>query len=231
MIWVLIGASVISGLLGEWLDAVAILAIVFLNALLGFVQEYRAERSLAALKTLAVTYARVLRDGVWRALPSRELVPGDIVTVEAGDRVPADLRLLYAHGLRTQESALTGESTPVEKQSEFLSQDQLPLADRRNMLFLGTTVTAGKGRAVVVSTGTGTELGRIASLMTTATVEPTPLQRRLEHFGHLLLLLSLGIVSVVFLLGLWRGEPPMAMFLTAVSLAVAADFPKDCPQS
>ncbi len=228
MIWVLIGAAVISGLLDEWLDAGAILAIVFLNALLGFVQEYRAERSLAALKNLAVTYARVLRGGTWRALPSRELVPGDVVGIEAGDRVPADLRLLYATGLRTQEAALTGESTPVEKQSEPVLQEPLPLADRRNMLFLGTTVTAGKGRAMVVATGTGTELGRIATLMTAATVEPTPLQRRLEHFGHLLLLLSLGIVSVVFILGLWRGEPPMAMFLTAVSLAVAA-IPEGLP--
>jgi Ca2+-transporting ATPase len=228
IIWVLIGAAVISGLLGEWLDALAILAIVFLNAVLGFIQEYRAERSLAALKTLSVTYARVLRGGEWRSVPSGELVVGDVVSVEAGDRVPADLRLFYATALRTQEAALTGESTPVEKHREPIGPDPVPLADQHNMLFLGTTVTAGKGRALVVATGIRTELGRIAKLMTSATVEPTPLQRRLEHFGHLLLALALVIVAVVFVLGLWRGERPMAMFLTAVSLAVAA-IPEGLP--
>ena len=228
IIWVLIGAALVSGALGEWIDTGAILAIVFLNAILGFVQEYRAERSLAALKTLAVTYARVLRDGEWRSLPSRELVAGDLINVEAGDRVPADVRLIYATSLRTQEAALTGESTPVEKQSAQVGEEELPIAERRNMLFLGTVVTAGKGRALVVATGTRTELGRIATLMTAATIEPTPLQRRLEHFGHLLLYLSLGIVTVVFALGLWRGEPPVIMFLTAVSLAVAA-IPEGLP--
>jgi Ca2+-transporting ATPase len=228
IIWVLIGAALVSGLLGEWVDAGAILAIVLLNGLLGFVQEYRAEQSLAALKTLTVTYARVVRDGTRRTLSSTELVPGDIIDVEAGDHVPADARLIQAAALRTQEAALTGESTPVEKISTVLPESDLPLADQRNMVFMGTTVTGGKARALIVATGIGTELGRIATLMTTVSVEPTPLQRRLEQFGHVLLSLSLGIVVVVFGLGLWRGEPVFDMFLTAVSLAVAA-IPEGLP--
>jgi Ca2+-transporting ATPase len=225
---VLIGAAIVSGLLGEWIDTGAILAIVLLNGFLGFVQEYRAEQSLAALKTLAVTYARVIRGGSRRSLSSTELVPGDIIDVEAGDHIPADARLIHAAALRTQEAALTGESTPVDKSGGVLPDNDLPLADRRNMLFLGTTVTGGKGRALIVATGRGTELGRIATLMTSVPVEPTPLQRRLEQFGHVLLLLSLGIVVVVFVLGLWRGEPVFDMFLTAVSLAVAA-IPEGLP--
>ncbi|WHZ24422.1 MAG: cation-translocating P-type ATPase [Nitrospira sp.] len=228
IVWVLIGAAVISGLLGEWIDTGAILAIVLLNALLGFVQEYRAEQSLAALKTMAVTHARVIRNGLRSSLLSRDLVPGDLIDVEAGDRVPADVRLIHASSLRTQEAALTGESTSVDKVDSPLAEGDLPLADQRNMLFLGTTITGGKGRALVVATGIETALGRIATLMTTVSVEPTPLQRRLEQFGQVLLLLSLGIVAVVFALGLWRGEPAFNMFLTAVSLAVAA-IPEGLP--
>ncbi|MCC6581715.1 MAG: cation-translocating P-type ATPase [Phycisphaeraceae bacterium] len=228
IIWVLAGAALVSGLLGEWIDAGAILAIVLLNGLLGFAQEYRAERSLAALKTMAVTHARVVRGGARRTLSSTELVPGDIIDVEAGDHVPADARLIHAAAFRTQEAALTGESTPVEKSGPPLPDRDLPLADQRNMLFMGTTVTGGKGRALIVATGSHTELGRIATLMTAAPIEPTPLQRRLEQFGHVLLWLSLGIVMVVFGLGLWRGEPLFDMFLTAVSLAVAA-IPEGLP--
>ncbi|MBA5869014.1 MAG: HAD-IC family P-type ATPase [Nitrospira sp. CR2.1] len=228
IVWVLIGAALVSGLLEEWIDAGAILAIVVLNGLLGFLQEYRAEQSLAALRTLAVTYARVLRGGTRLNLSSTELVPGDIIDVEAGDHVPADARLLQAVSFHTQEAALTGESTPVEKLTTALPDHDLPPADQRNMLFMGTTVTGGKGRAVVVATGSATELGRIATLMTAVPVEPTPLQRRLEQFGHVLLALSLGIVLVVFGLGVWRGEPLFDMFLTAVSLAVAA-IPEGLP--
>ncbi|MBI4401824.1 MAG: cation-translocating P-type ATPase [Nitrospirae bacterium] len=228
IIWVLIGAAVISGLLHEWVDAAAILAIVILNAILGFVQEYRAERSLAALKKLSITTARVIRDGAVRAIPARELVPGDLIQVEAGDHAPADGRLVYATALRTQEAALTGESTPVDKTPEPLASNTVELAERRNMLFLGTDVVAGKGRALVVATGTKTELGRIATLMQEAGIEATPLQRRLEQLGHVLLYLSLGIVTVVFLLGLLRGEALVEMFLTAVSLAVAA-IPEGLP--
>ncbi|MBM4134324.1 MAG: cation-translocating P-type ATPase [Nitrospira sp.] len=228
IVWVLIGAAIVSGLLQEWLDAAAILAIVFLNALLGFVQEYKAERSLAALKRLSVATARVIRGGTLRSIPARELAPGDLVSVEAGDHVPADARLVYATALRAQEAALTGESTPVDKSAEALPDTTVALADRRNMLFLGTDVIAGKGMALVVSTGLRTELGRIASLIQQAGGEDTPLQRRLEQLGHQLLYLSLGIVTVVFLLGLLRGEPLVGMFLTAVSLAVAA-IPEGLP--
>ena len=228
VIWVLIAAAVVSGFLEEWIDAAAILTIVLLNALLGFLQEFKAERSLAALKRLSAPSARIVRGGVLRSVAARELVPGDLVHIEAGDHVPADVRLIYAAGLRAQESALTGESVPVDKSAEALGNGGLPLADRRNMLYLGTAVTAGKGRALVAATGGGTELGRLAVMIRQAGLEETPLQRRLDQFGLVLLYLSLGIVTVVFLLGLLRGEPLLGMFLTAVSLAVAA-IPEGLP--
>jgi P-type Ca2+ transporter type 2C len=228
IIWVLIGAAILSGLLGEWIDTAAILTIVLLNAVLGLVQEYKAERSLAALKQLSVAEAHVIREGALRAIPAGEVVPGDLIQVEAGDHVPADARLIYAAAVQAQESALTGESTAVEKNAHPLETETVPLADRRNMLFLGTSVTAGKGRGIVISTGLHTELGHIATLIQTVGDHTTPLQRRLEQLGRLLLALSLGIVSVVFVLGLLRGEPLADMFLTAVSLAVAA-IPEGLP--
>jgi Ca2+-transporting ATPase len=231
IIWVLIGAAVISGLLQEWVDAAAILAIVVLNALLGFVQEYRAEQSIAALKKLSITMARVIREGVIRSIPACELVPGDLIQIEAGDRVPADSRVVYATGFQTQEASLTGESTPVAKSAEPIPQTEVPLGDRHNMLFMGTIVVSGKGRALVTATGAQTELGKIAALIhreAQAEQEETPLQRRLEQLGHTLLWLSLGIVTVVFLLGTLRGIPAVTMFLTAVSLAVAA-IPEGLP--
>jgi Ca2+-transporting ATPase len=228
IIWVLIGAAVVSGLLGEWIDTAAIMAIVLLNAVLGVVQEYKAERSLAALKHLSVAEARVVREGALRSIPARELVPGDLIQVEAGDHVPADARLIYATAMRAQEAALTGESTPVDKTSHALPMDTVALADRRNMVFFGTSVTAGKGRGVVVSTGPRTELGHIATLIQAAGEHTTPLQERLDQLGRLLLYLSLGIVTLVFVLGLMRGEPLVEMFLTGVSLAVAA-IPEGLP--
>ncbi len=228
IIWVLIGAAVVSGVLQEWLDAGAIVAIVVLNALLGFIQEYKAERSLAALKRLSIVMARVLRDGVAHMIPAHDLVPGDLILVEAGDHVPADARIVSVAHLRTQEATLTGESTPVEKSSALLSAPDLPIADRSNMLFLGTDVVGGKAGALVVATGRGTELGRIASMLQEADREPTPLQRRLGQLGHVLIYLSMAIVSLVFGLGLLRGEPLVGMFLTAVSLAVAA-IPEGLP--
>ncbi|OGW67188.1 MAG: HAD family hydrolase [Nitrospirae bacterium RIFCSPLOWO2_02_FULL_62_14] len=228
IIWVLIVAAVVSGFLQEWVDAGAILIIVLLNATLGFVQEFKAERSLAALKKLSAPSAHVVRDGMLRVIPARELVPGDVIHIEAGDHVPADARLIYAAGLRAQEASLTGESVPVDKSAETLADGRLSLGDRRNMLFLGTFMTAGKGRALVVATGGGTELGRLAVMIRQAGLEDTPLQRRLDRFGLVLLYLSLGIVSVVFVLGLLRGEPLIGMFLTAVSLAVAA-IPEGLP--
>src|SRR5581483_4641720 len=228
IVWVLCGAAILSALLQEWVDAVAIIAILLLNAVLGFVQEYRAERSLAALKKLSITTARVFRDGALVSISSHAVVPGDLLLIEAGDQVPADARVLYATRLRAQEAALTGESTPVDKTAETLVDDALVIADRHNMVFFGTEITAGKGRALVVATGLQTELGHIATLMQATSAEPTPLQQRLEQLGHLLLYLSLGIVAVVFALGLLRGEAFVEMFLTAVSLAVAA-IPEGLP--
>ena len=225
IVWVLIGAAVVSGLLEDWLDAAAILAIVLLNGFLGFVQEFRAERSLAALKRLSVATARVMRDGVLHVIPARELVPGDLILLEAGDRVPADARLIYATNFQAQEASLTGESTPVAKSAEVIDRAEVPLADRTNMVFMGTVAVSGKGRAVVTGTGLRTELGHIAAMIQKAAEAErteTPLQRRLEQFGYTLLWLALAVVSVVFVLGYLRGEPVVTMFLTAVSLAVAA---------
>jgi Ca2+-transporting ATPase len=201
------------------------LAIVVLNAILGFVQEFRAERSLAALKQLSVATARVIRDNTVQAIPASQVVPGDLNQIEAGDRVPADSRLVYATGFQTQEASLTGESIPVAKSAEPIPQTEVPLGDRHNMLFMGTIAVSGKGRALVTATGAQTELGKIAALIhreAQAEQEETPLQRRLEQLGHTLLWLSLGIVTVVFLLGTLRGITAVTMFLTAVSLAVAA---------
>ncbi len=225
IVWVLIGAAIISGLLEDWLDAAAILAIVFLNGLLGFVQEFRAERSLAALRKMSVATARVIRDGVLRSIPARELVPGDLVLLEAGDRIPADVRLIYTTNFQSQEASLTGESTPVQKAATALDRPDVSLADRTNMAFMGTIAVSGKARALVVATALRTELGRIASMIqkeSEAERAETPLQRRLEQFGYTLLWLALAVVAVVFALGYLRGEPLVAMFMTSVSLAVAA---------
>jgi P-type Ca2+ transporter type 2C len=225
IVWVLIGAAIISGLLEDWLDAAAILAIVFLNGLLGFVQEFRAERSLAALRKMSVATARVIRDGVLRSIPARELVSGDVILLEAGDRIPADARLIYATNFQVQEASLTGESTPVQKAATDLDRADVSLADRTNMAFMGTIAVSGKARALVVATALNTELGRIASMIheeSEAERAETPLQRRLEQFGYTLLWLALAVVAVVFALGYLRGEPLVAMFMTSVSLAVAA---------
>jgi Ca2+-transporting ATPase len=225
IVWVLIGAAVISGLLEDWLDAAAILTIVILNGLLGFVQEFRAERSLAALRKMSVATARVIRDGVLQSIPARELVSGDVILLEAGDRIPADARLIYATNFQVQEASLTGESTPVQKAATDLDRADVSLADRTNMAFMGTIAVLGKARALVVATALNTELGRIASMIhkeSEAERTETPLQRRLEQFGYTLLWLALAVVAVVFALGYLRGEPLVAMFMTSVSLAVAA---------
>ena len=225
IVWVLIGAAIVSGLLEDWIDAAAILAIVFFNGVLGFVQEFRAERSLAALRKMSVSMARVIRDGVLQSISARELVRGDVVVLEAGDRIPADARLVYTTNFQAQEASLTGESTPVQKQAERLEATDVPLADQRNMVFMGTVAVSGKARGLVVATGLGTELGRIAALIQKAAEAErteTPLQRRLEQFGSTLLWLALGVVAIVFMLGSLRGEPLVEMFLVSVSLAVAA---------
>ncbi|MGZ5019384.1 MAG: cation-translocating P-type ATPase, partial [Chthoniobacterales bacterium] len=223
IIWILIAAAVVSGLLGEVADAVAILAIVVLNAAIGFYQEFSAEKSIAALKRMTAPRAKVRRDGMISTVPATEIVAGDVLELEAGDLVAADARLLAAFSLQCVESALTGESDTVEKNSATLAQHDLPLADRANMIFMGTSVANGTGRAVVVATGMQTEIGRIAALIHEAGAEEaTPLQKKLESLGRVLVWASLGIVAVLFVLGLLRHTPAFEMFLTSVSLAVAA---------
>ncbi len=222
MVVILIISAIISGFLGDIKDTVAIIAIVIINALLGFRQEYQAERAMAALKKLAVPTVRVRRGGHIQEISARELVPGDIIILEAGNTIPSDGRLLESANLRIQESALTGESEPVSKQSVVLSQADLPLAERHNMVYMGTTVTYGRGQAVVTETGMNTQLGGIAELMQTTGQEKTPLQRRLDQLGKGLALAALALVAIVFLLGLLRGEDVKILFLTSISIAVAA---------
>jgi Ca2+-transporting ATPase len=222
MILVLILAGLVSGWIGEWTDTATILVIVVLNALIGFIQEFRAERAVASLKRLASPTARVLRDGTLLTVATRELVPGDLVLLEAGNIVPADLRLLDVARLKVEEAALTGESQPVEKTGALIRELDSPLGDRRNMAYKGTLATSGRGMGIVIATGMNTELGKIAELLRREKAAKTPLQQRLARFGQRLALLVLAICAIIFGVGLLRGEPPVVMFLTAVSLAVAA---------
>ncbi|MGQ0612677.1 MAG: cation-translocating P-type ATPase [Planctomycetaceae bacterium] len=223
IVWILIVAGLVSGMLGEWLDGFAILAIVLLNAAVGFAQEFRAERSLAALRALTAPRARVRRGGRSALVPARELVPGDILELESGDLVSGDARLLTAHVLRCNEASLTGESEPVEKSPAPLTHVAAPLGDRACMVFAGTSVAMGRATAVVAATGMGTEIGRIAQLVVEAAAQTqTPLQHRLHAFGRLLVWASLGVVGLIFLFGILRGIPLFELFLTSVSLAVAA---------
>jgi Ca2+-transporting ATPase len=222
MVIILIIAAVISALLGDYSDAIAIGAIVILNAVLGFSQEYRAEKAMAALKKLAVPSVKVRRNGEVSEISAVNLVAGDIVLLEAGNFVPADCRVLESADLQTQEAALTGESLPVRKTSEALGQPDLALADRRNMVYMGTHITSGRGKAVVAETGMRTELGRIAGMIQTVHREATPLQKRLAQLGKVLAAAALFIVVLIFILGWFRGEDLEILFLTAVSIAVAA---------
>ena len=222
MVVILIVAAAVSAALGDHEDSAAIAVIVVLNALLGFSQEYRAERAMVALKRLAIPAARVRREGRVREMPAHELVPGDVVLLETGNLVPADGRLLEVAGLRMQESALTGESEPVEKSSQALDGDDLPLGDRINAVYMGTVVVGGRGWFVATETGMHSELGKVATMIQTVVRDPTPLQRRLDQLGKGLAVAALAIIGVVFALGLLRGEDLKVMFLTAVSLAVAA---------
>ncbi len=221
MVLILIAAAVISGLLGKVTETVAIGSIVVLFALLGFLQEYRAERAMAALKRLSVPLVRVRRNGKLQELSAKELVPGDVVLLEEGNAVPADLRIVESVNLRIQEAALTGESEPVEKHSNALQEVNMPLGDRLNMAYLGTVVTYGRGTAVVVGTGMATELGKIATLLQTVTTGMTPLQHRLEKVGVLLAIGGVAVAALVMAIGLLNGEALDDMFLTAVSVAVA----------
>jgi P-type Ca2+ transporter type 2C len=222
MVVILMIAAVISALLGDYSDAIAIGAIVILNAVLGFTQEYRAEKAMAALKKLSVPSVRVRRDGEVSEVSAASLVPGDIVLLEAGNYVAADCRVLESADLQTQESALTGESLPVRKSTNALDAPGLALGDRRNMVYMGTYITAGRGEAVVVETGMRTELGRIAGMLQTVKREATPLQKRLAQLGKVLAAAAFLIVILIFIMGWFRGDDLKILFLTAVSIAVAA---------
>jgi len=229
LIWILIVASILSGVLGDATDSIVILAIVFLNALVGFYQEHSAEKSIAALRKLTAPRTKVWRDGRVNTIASADVVPGDVLELEAGDLVAADARLLSAAALSCVEAALTGEAETVAKHFQRIDIPEVSIGDRANMVFMGTTVATGAGRAVVVSTAMQTELGRIASLIgEAATVEGTPLQQKLDKFGRTLLWATLGIVTLLFGLGLLRQEPIIDLFMTSVSLAVAA-LPESLP--
>jgi P-type Ca2+ transporter type 2C len=222
MIVVLLVAALISGFIGEPQDTIAILVIVLLNAIIGTVQEFRAERAVAALREMAAPEAHVLRDALAVTLVAAELVPGDVVMLEAGNIVPADLRLLEEEELQIDESALTGESHAIEKQTEPLPETGLAIGDRLNLAFKSSMVTRGRGKGVVIASGMDTEIGQIAEMLQVETSVKTPLQERLSRFGRYLALAVLAICMVVFAAGLLQGQPILLMFLTAVSLAVAA---------
>lgn len=228
MVLILLVAALASAIVGDFKEAVAIVAIVIFNTLLGFKQEYQAQQSLAALKKLAVPGVKVRRNGLVEEISARELVPGDIVMLEAGNLVPADCRLIESASLRIQESSLTGESEPIDKNSSVLNQAELPEAERLNMTYMGTFVTYGRGLAVVTETGMNTELGQIAGAIQTVGRQPTRLQQRLEVLGRVLGIAILFLVTAIFILGLLRGEELKLMFLTAVSLGVAA-IPEGLP--
>src|SRR6476659_8342368 len=237
---VLIVAALISGMLGYYVEALAIMAIVVLNAVLGIVQERRAEEALAALKKLAAPDAQVMRDRHRVSIPAYELVPGDLVFLEAGNFVPADIRLLEAINLRVEEASLTGESLPVQKNAASVLDKNVPLGDRKNTAFMGTVVSYGRGRGVVTSTGMHTQLGLIASMLQNVEVEETPLQRRLDQLGKSLSLAALLLVAIVFIVALINytnisqlfSSPTVyireyatditEVFIIAISLAIAA---------
>lgn len=228
IVWILISAATIAGVLREWIDALAIITIVILNALLGFFQEYKAEKSLAALRKMVTRSSKVIRDGKLQTLPSKKIVPGDLVLIEAGDHIPADGRFIKSFGLSTQEAALTGESIPIHKTAESLEGQDLSVGDKKNMGFLGTVAVSGKGYMIVTETGIQTELGKIASLLQQGNEEQTPLQKRLHELGLRLVWICLGIVSLVFAFGFLKGTPLIENFLISISLAVAA-IPEGLP--
>ena len=223
---VLIIAAIVSGIVGvvegEGItDTIIILIVVFLNAIIGIIQESKAEKSLEALKKLSSHAAKVIRNGKEQVIPARELVPGDLVVIETGDYVAADLRIIEAINLKSQESSLTGESVPVEKTTEKIDGQEIGLGDRKNMLFSSSLITYGRGKAIVVDTGMNTEVGKIAGMLDQAEKQETPLQKRLNSLGKTLGIACLAICAAIFAIGLIQGKPIIDMFMTAVSLAVA----------
>ncbi|WP_394232577.1 calcium-translocating P-type ATPase, SERCA-type [Niallia oryzisoli] len=228
MVLVLLAATLISGFLGEYIDAIAIIAIVIVNAFLGFFQEVKAEKSLQALKELSAPQVQVLRNGQWIKIASKEIVPGDVLKFSSGDRIGADLRLIDVKSLEIEESALTGESLPVSKNTSALSKENLGIGDMENMAFMGTMVTRGTGMGVVVGTGMKTAMGQIADLLQSAESMTTPLQRRLEQLGKILIVTALLLTALVVVVGVLQGNDLYTMFLAGVSLAVAA-IPEGLP--
>ncbi len=233
MIIILIIAAVVSGIIGivegeSFIDSLIILGVVILNAVIGVVQEAKAEESLEALEKMSAPQCKVIRDGIQQIIPSRELVPGDLVVLDTGDSVPADLRLTESINLKIQESALTGESVPVEKDAHLIFENEIPLGDRRNMAFSAGTVTYGRGKGIVVAAGMQTEVGKIAEMIQSVPDTTTPLQRKLNDLGKGLGIISLVACVIIFIIGILYGKDLMEMFMTAVSLAVAA-IPEGLP--
>jgi len=228
LVIILIVAAIISGFIGEIADSIIILFVIILNAVLGVIQENKAEKSLNALKKMASPLAVVIRNGISKEIPVREIVPGDIVVLEAGRYVPADLRLIEAVNLKVEESSLTGESVPVEKSSEALDNENISIGDRKNMAFMSSMVTYGRGKGVVVATGMKTEIGKIADMLSNVEEEQTPLQVKLEEAGKWMGITALAICAVMFLVGILRGHELFDMFMTSIALAVAA-IPEGLP--
>ncbi len=227
LVYILLAAALVTLVLKEWVDSSVIFGVVLINSIVGYIQEAKAINALAALARAMTTRTTVLRDGTEKQVPSTELVPGDIVLIASGDKVPADMRLLKVRELQVNESALTGESVPVEKKTEPLDEGT-GLADRANMVYTSALVTYGQGQAVVVATGDSTEVGRISELISTAEDLATPLTKKIAHFSHFLLYIILGMAGLTFLVGVFRGQSAVDMFMAAVALAVGA-IPEGLP--
>src|SRR3990172_5506190 len=221
LIIILLVATVLSAFLGHGVEAIAISVIVLFAVLLGFVQEYRAERAIEALRQMAAPTATGLRDGDEQEVPAREVVPGDVILLRAGDKVPADGRLLEAVNLQVEEAALTGESVPVEKHTAPLVNGGLAVGDRKNIVYAGTVAAYGRGRAVVIATGMNTEFGKVAQLLQTVETSKTPLQENLDKVGKALARAAFVVVAVIVALGLFRGQPFIEMLVFGIALAVA----------
>lgn len=228
MVMILIAASIVSGIVGEISDAIVIIAIVIVNAVLGVIQEGKAEQALAALQKMSSPNARVLRNGSMQIMPAKNLVPGDIVAIEAGDSIPADMRLAETYNLQVEEASLTGESVPVDKDAASVFESDMPIGDRKNMAYMSTVVTYGRGKGIVVGTAKDTEIGKIAEAIQSYKDESTPLQQKLNQLGKWLGIGCLIICLLVFCIGFFRGGNVLEMFLIAVSLAVAA-IPEGLP--
>ncbi len=222
LVLILMAAAVISIFLGEALEGIVILAIVVLNTILGVYQENKASNALKALKEMASPHAKVLRNGQVIEIASSEVVPGDVVILEAGDYIPADLRLVETINLKIDEAALTGESVPVEKDASAELAEDASLGDRINSAYMGTVITYGRGRGIITDIGMQTQMGKIAGMLSDSDDEDTPLQKKLDSLGKLLGIVCLAICGVIFLLGLLRGMKVFDIFMTSVSLAVAA---------